>query len=251
LEAALKNPTALAVASLLCLGGGTVQAQPQTCGGDFVCTRDRSHTLAVPRDSPLVAAKLASAAARWPCAAGPADVAAETREKGEFACAAIGSAVQLLGRCGIAVRRPLHLEIKSEVRHPLHKAEIFGHFDAKRDIVLVAQLARFPELIRGTPFAKLPMLDVYRSVIVHEVVHAIMHQNMKRPALSHVANEYPAYALQLESLSPNLRNIYLQSFNQADIEDTSALFNDLLLFFNPFHFAAHACPFSSGRHSLI
>lgn len=236
----MKHSAMVAVASILCLGGGPAQAQFQACGGDYVCTDDSSQGLARPRKSPSVVARLTSAPARRPCADGHADVIAETPDDRDFACAAVGSALQLWGDCGIAVRRPLRLEIIAEVRHPLHNAEIFGFFDAKRDLVRVTQLVRIPGLINGTPFANLPVLDVYRSVIVHEVIHALVHQNLKRPILSHAANEYPAYALQLESLPQHLRNKYMRSFNQAYIDDQSVLLNDIMLFFNPFFFAARA-----------
>lgn len=239
----MKNTIGLAivtVGAVLCLSGGAARAEFQACGGDYVCTDYNPHALAVPHDKTPLTAKLASAARRWPCADGHADVAAETRDEGDFACAAIGAALQLLGRCGITVRRPLHLEIRSKVYHPLHKAEIFGLFDAKRDLVRVTQLVRMAKLTKDTPFANLPMVDVYKSVIVHEVVHALMHQHLKRPVLSHAANEYPAYAIQLESLGADLRSIFLQSFDQVDFKDTRVLFNDLILSFDPFMFAARA-----------
>jgi hypothetical protein len=74
---------------------------------------------------------------------------------------------------------------------------------------------------------------------VHEVVHGVMHQNLKRPVKSHAAHEYPAYALQIQSLDPKVRDQFLQSFDQAAIK-APTLFNDAVLFFDPYFFAAHA-----------
>jgi hypothetical protein len=67
-----------------------------------------------------------------------------------------------------------------------------------------------------------------------------MHQNLKRPAASHAAYEYPAYALQIESLAPHLRDEFLQSFDQTAIKTVSTLFSDPILFFDPYFFAARA-----------
>jgi len=126
----------------------------------------------------------------------------------------------------------------SEVRHPVGGA-IFGLFDTKQERVLVTQEANIPSLVRDTPYTKLPQRDFYRSLIVHEVVHGIMHQNLKRPVTTHAAYEYPAYALQIESLAPHVRDTFLQSFDQAAIA-SKTLFNDAVLFFDPYFFAASA-----------
>ena len=159
--------------------------------------------------------------------------------RGRRLISAASEAIRLLGRCGISLRRPLHVQIITEVRHPFSGA-IFGLFDTKQERVLVTREANIPALVKDTPYAALPQRDFYRSLIVHEVVHGVMHQNLKRHARSNAAYEYPAYALQVEfsPLSP-VRNAFLRSFDQTAIADTS-LFNDPVLFFDPFYFAARA-----------
>jgi hypothetical protein len=160
------------------------------------------------------------------------------REQRDLVCSAANDALQLLARCEISVRRPLQVEIMSEVRHPFSGA-IFGLFDIKQDKVLVTQEANIPSLINDTPYAKLPQDEFYRSLIVHEVIHGVMHQNLKRPATSHAAYEYPAYALQIESLTPSVREQFLQSF-EPDAIRADTIFNDTVLMFDPFFFAAQA-----------
>jgi hypothetical protein len=145
----------------------------------------------------------------------------------------------LLGRCGISARRPLRVEITGEVRHPFNGA-ILGLLDIKRNRVLVTQEANVPSLVEDTPVAKLPSRYFYRSLIVHEVVHGVMHQNLKRQWKSRAAAEYPAYALQIESLPPDVRNLFLQSFGQTAAKADTFLFNDVVLHADPFFFAARA-----------
>ena len=66
-----------------------------------------------------------------------------------------------------------------------------------------------------------------------------MHQNLKRKATTHAAYEYPAYALQIQSLPPHVREKFLLSFDQAALK-SSTLFHDAVLFFDPYFFAARA-----------
>jgi hypothetical protein len=66
-----------------------------------------------------------------------------------------------------------------------------------------------------------------------------MDQHLKRPASTHAAYEYPAYALQIESLGAEQRDIFLNAFDQAALV-SEALFNDVVLFFDPYLFAARA-----------
>jgi hypothetical protein len=172
------------------------------------------------------------------CPAALVDVTAESKEERHLACSAARDAIRLLNRCGISLHRPLALHILSEVRHPLG-GPVFGLLDTRREKVLVTQEQNIPSLVKDTPYARLPQREFYSSLIVHEVVHGIMHQNLKRPAMSHAAYEYPAYALQVESLSPHLRDTFLQSFDQAAIANRS-LFNDPVLLFDPYFFAASA-----------
>src|SRR5262249_2125121 len=98
----------------------------------------------------------ASLAAGERCEVAPIEVVAASPEERRFACSAAGDAIQLLGRCGISLRRPLHVQIMSEVRHPF-SGTIFGLFDTKQERVLVTQQAQIPNLIKDTPYAKLPL----------------------------------------------------------------------------------------------
>ena len=96
-----------------------------------------------------------------------------------------------------------------------------------------------PSLVAGTPYSELPLRDFYRSLIVHEVVHGVMHQNFKRQPTSHAAYEYPAYALQIASLPADERSKFLLSIpNNAGPNEY--FLNDNVLLFDPFYFAAHA-----------
>ena len=172
------------------------------------------------------------------CTEAPVDVTAASTNELRLACDAATQALYLLARCNITPRRPLRIELSSEVRRPLGAA-VLGLFDPKKDKVFITQYKNVASLVRGTPFGELPHVEFYRSIIVHEVVHAVMHQNYKRLPGSYSAHEYPAYALQIESLPSDVRDTYLQATN-IGADHTQSVFSDAILAFDPFFFAARA-----------
>jgi hypothetical protein len=116
---------------------------------------------------------------------------------------------------------------------------VFGLFHPKDGEVLVGQEASISALAEGTPYSKLRPRDLQESLIVHEIVHAVMHQNLKWQPTSYAVYEYPAYALQIESLTLHAREAFLGAVpNRAG--PGHLLFNDMVLFGNPFFFAASA-----------
>ena len=218
------------------------QAQPQAqlavCEGDYVCISAPTAAVAG-LDKPSEPSNAGKRVQLERCPDAPVDVTAASVEERRLVCSAANDVVQRLGRCEIPLRRPLDVQILNEVRHPFSRDPIFGFFDTSRERVVVSPEAAIPSLAEGTPYAELPQRDFYRSLIVHEVVHGIMHQNLKRRASSHAAYEYPAYALQVESLPPDVRDTFLRSVpNRA--KPGELVFNDAILLFDPFFFAVHA-----------
>jgi hypothetical protein len=174
-----------------------------------------------------------------PCADAPVHVMAESPEDHRLICAAAKSAVRMLDRCTISVHRPLQVHVMPEVRHPF-RGPIFGLFDIVQERVLVTRYANVGTLVEGTPYSEVPRPEFYGSIIVHEIVHAVLHQNYERRPNSQAAYEYPAYALQIDYLPPAARQLFLQTSAHTTEERKDFLFNDAVLFFDPFVFAARA-----------
>jgi hypothetical protein len=169
------------------------------------------------------------------------DVAGASSAERLLICEAAADAVRLLGRCQIFLRRPLHIEVSGAVRNPFGNA-IFGRFDAAQDIAFLTRLENIAPMIGDTAYSGMPLPDFYRSLVVHEVVHGSMHQNYRRPPTSRAASEYPAYALQVASLAPGLREKFMQTADNRGGSDGGShlLFNDIVLSFDPYFFAARA-----------
>jgi hypothetical protein len=151
---------------------------------------------------------------------------------------AANRALQLFAHCGLAAKRTVHVRIQDEVHHP-HSGLVFGLFDPTKEVVRIARRARLPELIKQTPYATLPLEDFYASLVVHEVVHALMHQHQSKLATSQSAYEYLAYALQIETMPPAVRSTFLEPFKPAEFS-SDIMLNDFLLFLKPQYFAARA-----------
>jgi hypothetical protein len=215
------------------------QAQPAVCEGDYVCISDRTAVGLDKRSEPSSEPSKVADRVQERCPEAPVDVMAASSEERDLVCSAAHDVVRRLGRCEIPLRRPLDVEIVNEVRHPFSTNPIFGFFDTNRERVLISQERAVPSLAEGTPYAGLPQRDFYRSLIVHEIVHGIMHQNLKRPAWSQAAYEYPAYALQVESLPPDVRDKLLRAVPNR-VASGELLFNDNILVFDPFFFAVQA-----------
>jgi hypothetical protein len=172
------------------------------------------------------------------CAEASVEVIAAAPDERQLVCAAVTDALQLLGRCQIFMLRPLDIRIADEVRNPLGVA-IFGMFDPNSERVWITRYDRVSLLARGTPFGEIPLREFFKSLVVHEIIHGVMHQNAKRRLTSRSAHEYPAFALQIASLPESARDAFLGSIRNGRGTD-HFMFNDIILSWDPFFFAARA-----------
>lgn len=178
------------------------------------------------------------------CPAAPVKVAAASPEERELVCQAAAEAIRLLARCQISPQRLMHVEISDVVRNPFG-SPIFGRFDAGQEIAFVTRYAQIASLTEQTPYSEISPADFYKSLVVHELVHGVMHQNYRRSPMSRAAWEYPAYAIQLASLPPNAREKFLHMINSRSSKG-DLLFNDIILAFDPYFFAARAYEHFTG-----
>ena len=171
------------------------------------------------------------------CVDVPVEVTARSADERGLVCSAASRALQMLGHCEIHLHRRLHVQVTNDVVHPV-RGVVLGLFDSQLEKILVTREENIPYLIGGTPFGILGQRDLYKSLIVHEVVHGVMHQNFAQNPTGRAVNEYPAYALQLASLPAGKLKKYLDSVDKSG--GGEFLFNDLVLSLDSFFFAARA-----------
>ena len=172
------------------------------------------------------------------CTEGLIVISGPAEDDRKLACSGARQAVQLLSHCGISLHRPLRVEIAEQIDHPFGRP-VLGFFDVMEEKVLVRSSQRVATITSNTPFAAVSLQEFYTSIVAHEVVHGILHQNSERHVFSHTAGEYLAYAVQIESLPANARRAFLLSFPSGASTD-DLLFSDIMLSLDPYLFAARA-----------
>ncbi len=172
------------------------------------------------------------------CAEAPVEVSGAAPAELDMLCAAARDALRLLGACRIDASRAIRVETEPRVTHPFGR-DVIAYYDSRRDVVRVTHVADAAALVADTPYRVLAPEDFYRSMVVHEIVHAVMAQRAKRMPTSASAQEYPAYALQIASLPEGARARLLETLH-SEQDARSAHFNDIVLAFDPFYFATRA-----------
>lgn len=149
-----------------------------------------------------------------------------------------------LAQCGISPSRHYSVRLADEVRSNYGYC-IFGQFRSNPDVASIVGQTAAAALLDSIPddepmsvLKALPTDELFRSLIVHEISHAILHQNLKAPA-SHAVHEYVAGVSQLGALSAKSRAVYLARFSKED-SYTEEMFNDLVVAMDPARYAAAA-----------
>ena len=112
---------------------------------------------------------------------------------------------------GIEVRQPIRLRVQRQpfdapMRH------IGSYSSAERQITLLAYESIRAQNERDSLFG-LPMdRALYRTVVVHELAHAIADQHFKVRPVPLVVQEYLAYVAQLSTMAPDLRHRVLSEY---------------------------------------
>lgn len=122
----------------------------------------------------------------------------------------------------------------------------FGCFDAEKNRISVLNFSACRVAYEQEPaFAALPFdAAVHRSIVAHEVAHAIASRNFTIDAPSRAAHEYIAYVTQLGTLPPAHRKALLGRYPHTHFE-TPMQIHIIILMMNPEAFAI-----GSYRHFL-
>lgn len=171
------------------------------------------------------------------CDAVRATVVAGSDAEARDACRAVARAAAFLERQGIVQTSPIELHLVDRLPPAEATATRGGVYLHAERRAYVLRRDRWPA--DATPFG-LPMSPaLYRSVVVHETVHAIAAQHFRAERPDVVAHEYLAYVAQLDSLPAALRDRALEAA-PAGASVALARFNVFVLGMNPDRFAALA-----------
>lgn len=184
-----------------------------------------------------------AAAVERRCVGTNATVNADSAYDAYLACAGAADAVVFLWQQGFTVDTVMQIDILDSVF--LHTDEnpsfrILGQFDAKQNRIMVTSIDGQREMAKEKPIFGVPYdVALFRSVVAHEVAHAIAEDNFHVEEPSRLAHEYIAYIVQLATMPSRLSQrvfemVPAQAFN-SELE-----INPMIYGLNPDLFAVKA-----------
>lgn len=146
--------------------------------------------------------------------------------------------------CGLAPKRHYGVRLVGDVRNAIGGC-IFGQFRNDPDVASILTPSASETLVATIPsdeplsiYKRLPPADLHRSLVIHEIAHAVAHQSFA-VAPCHAAHEYIASVAQISALPEATRRTFLAAFEGQD-SFADSMFNDLVQAMNPARFTAAA-----------
>jgi len=184
-----------------------------------------------------------AAAAERQCVGANATVHADSDYDAYLACAGAADAVAFLSQQGFTVDTVMQIDILDSVF--LHVEEnpsfrILGRFDPKKNRIMVTSIDGQREMAKEKPIFGVPYdVALFRSVVAHEVAHAIAEDNFHIEEPTRLAHEYIAYIVQLATMPERLVERVFQSLPGQAFESELEI-NPLIYGLNPDLFAVKA-----------
>lgn len=166
-------------------------------------------------------------------------VLGSTIENAERVCRAVDNSKGLFESCGLRQTQPLRVEVVEAVTHGAG-ASVLAVYRYSDEIVQVTALESLSSaIVADSPYSRLPVADVFDSLIVHELAHALLFQTMgdKQPCLA--AHEYVAHTMQLAAMPRTTRKILLDLYPRTQAVDLDEL-NDVCYGLAPLRFGVDA-----------
>lgn len=190
----------------------------------------------------LLTATVHAALPAQPCPGSGLAVTAAVAADAEMACEGGRRAVSFLDGLGLQVPEGILLEVVDGLPQ-LYGSQQLGSFDAKAGRIRVLSYARCEQighdvLLFGQPLSP----DLYRSLVAHEVAHAVFDANLDAPGPHLGAQEYIAYTAQFVAMSPALRDRIL------DISGVRAFENEIEISPTRYFLSPQAFGIAAYRH---
>jgi hypothetical protein len=170
------------------------------------------------------------------CDAGPAVVAGASRDEAAAACAGARDAVAFLAPAGATLPDRIDIELVAVMPAGLPPGAVGCYaMESQRVIVLRFEAFERRRTWMGEPVDR-PM---HRSIVTHEVAHAISRCHIGPRRLSLLAHEYLAYVTMFATMPPQLRDRVLAHYPGTGYDRDSQI-NILDYIFDPAAFGAEA-----------
>ncbi|KEA65596.1 hypothetical protein ADIMK_0118 [Marinobacterium lacunae] len=154
----------------------------------------------------------------------------------EDLCQGAASALRFLEGYGVKPTRIIDIDIVDRVsEHYGNKA--LGSYDLENSRILLMSMQDMTEkLAVSTLYGQAFDRIHYRSVVAHEVAHALFHQNSPNARLTNAAQEYLAYVTQLAVLPADRRQQIVEHAGVAGWESGDSI-SEIYMVMAPEQFA--------------
>lgn len=170
------------------------------------------------------------------CDGPPASVQTRHQAAVEPACAGAADAFRFVEPLQLEGMRPVLIELVAQMPADLRRDAV-GAYAPRTHRLLVLELPRFLE--RRSWFWVPTSVALFRSVVAHEVIHALVGSHLRGRALVNAAHEYVAYVAMFATMdSDTLRAVLAAKPGQGFVYDTEI--NDMRYTLDPMTFGLEA-----------
>ena len=170
------------------------------------------------------------------CANAAVSVKAESSADYAEICRGAEDAIAVFGRLALQPTYPLVVEIVASLPEAVSETAVGCYLENEQRILVLA----FSEFARNKTWFNVPVdRSMYRSLVTHEVAHAVAACNMPMPKPTIHAKEYLAYVAMFAAMEQGLRERVLNA-NPGTAFDRESKINATIYLCDPMRFAVRA-----------
>ncbi|MBF9059635.1 hypothetical protein HKCCSP123_10625 [Rhodobacterales bacterium HKCCSP123] len=144
------------------------------------------------------------------CAEGQVAIGGAPPALAEDLCRISHEAITTMTACSLGQTRPIRVDVVDEVPHPF--ATCLAAFDCDYDRVRIVIRDDYAGLVEAAdPYAQLPPEVLVRTLLTHELAHALVFQTAAGREIALTDHEYIAAAMELEQMHPEWRALVLDA----------------------------------------
>ena len=133
-------------------------------------------------------------------------------------CDVATAAAARLAECHLPQQARITLQVVDRYAH--EEGSCLGRYASADATLEISSIDIIPDPIeRDHVFSRIPVPELFDSVIVHELTHALLHQQSYDDPHCVANHEYMAYAMQMQTFSPASRRLIIANAGgRTDVE---------------------------------
>jgi hypothetical protein len=164
-------------------------------------------------------------------------VEAGTYDQAQMLCDMAQEAVVSVSWCSLPQQRPIRIEVVEEIDHPF--ATCLAAYDCDYDRIRIVVRDDYASLVEpDDPYASFPPEVLLRTLLFHEIAHALIEQNSPDREVPLVDHEYIAAAMELSNMDAAWRDT-IMSYSALEVPAEGRV-NIWIYRLDPRRFAANA-----------